>query len=152
MPRLRPGAAIILIMTRWHEDDLASRLLAEAAPQRGLECGYDREKPELANDINGGWRIKFRRRLPARRSATTRTNQKTRSRFPKWDPPHLISLPCELKGMVMELCPKCKANLALVGRMHRCVARELPRVEGAAGGDERSKFGWLRPLRRTLCR
>ena len=33
--------------------DLASRLLAEAAPQRGLECGYAREKPELSNEING---------------------------------------------------------------------------------------------------
>ena len=29
---LRPGATIILIMTRWHEDDLAGRLLAEADP------------------------------------------------------------------------------------------------------------------------
>lgn len=27
-PRLKPNAAIILIMTRWHEDDLAGRLLA----------------------------------------------------------------------------------------------------------------------------
>ena len=36
------GAAIILIMTRWHEDDLASRLLAEADPTRGLDCGSDR--------------------------------------------------------------------------------------------------------------
>ena len=30
IPRLKPGAAIVLIMTRWHEDDLAGRLLAEA--------------------------------------------------------------------------------------------------------------------------
>jgi predicted phage terminase large subunit-like protein len=29
MPRLKPGAAIVLIMTRWHEDDLAGRILAE---------------------------------------------------------------------------------------------------------------------------
>lgn len=29
--RLMPGGAIVLIMTRWHEDDLAGRLLAEAA-------------------------------------------------------------------------------------------------------------------------
>jgi predicted phage terminase large subunit-like protein len=33
--RLMPGGAIILIMTRWHEDDLAGRLLAEA--ERGGE-------------------------------------------------------------------------------------------------------------------
>lgn len=28
--RLKPGAAVVLIMTRWHEDDLAGRLLKEA--------------------------------------------------------------------------------------------------------------------------
>src|SRR6516164_367691 len=54
------GAAIILIMTRWHEDDLASRLLAEADPTRGLDCGYDRDKSELPNDIKEGWRTQFR--------------------------------------------------------------------------------------------
>lgn len=27
--RLKPGAAVVLIMTRWHEDDLAGRLLAD---------------------------------------------------------------------------------------------------------------------------
>lgn len=31
--RLKPGAAVILIMTRWHEDDLAGRLLREE-PER----------------------------------------------------------------------------------------------------------------------
>lgn len=31
MTRLKPGAAVILIQTRWHEDDLAGRLLAEEA-------------------------------------------------------------------------------------------------------------------------
>jgi hypothetical protein len=35
------------------------------------------------------------RRPPARRAATTRTVQKTRSRFPKWDPPQTICLPRE---------------------------------------------------------
>lgn len=29
MTRLKPGAAIVLIQTRWHEDDLAGRILAE---------------------------------------------------------------------------------------------------------------------------
>ena len=29
--RLKPGGRIVLIMTRWHEDDLAARLLADAA-------------------------------------------------------------------------------------------------------------------------
>lgn len=30
-PRLKPGGRIVLIMTRWHQDDLGGRLLAEAA-------------------------------------------------------------------------------------------------------------------------
>ncbi len=30
-PRLKPGGRVVLIMTRWHEDDLAGRLLREAA-------------------------------------------------------------------------------------------------------------------------
>lgn len=30
-PRLKPGGRIVVIMTRWHEDDLAGRLLAEQA-------------------------------------------------------------------------------------------------------------------------
>lgn len=35
IPRLAPGGAVILVMTRWHEDDLAGRLIAqdEALPQ-----------------------------------------------------------------------------------------------------------------------
>jgi len=30
LTRLEPGAAVVLVMTRWHEDDLAGRLLASA--------------------------------------------------------------------------------------------------------------------------
>ena len=33
--RLEPGGAIILIQTRWHEDDLAGRLLREAQEEGG---------------------------------------------------------------------------------------------------------------------
>lgn len=31
LPRMRPGSSIILVQTRWHEDDLAGRILAEDA-------------------------------------------------------------------------------------------------------------------------
>jgi hypothetical protein len=45
LPRLRPGAAIVLIMTRWHEDDLAGRILAEA--ERGsVTRGVTLDQPE----------------------------------------------------------------------------------------------------------
>lgn len=33
MTRLKPNARIVLIMTRWHEDDLAGRILAESGEQ-----------------------------------------------------------------------------------------------------------------------
>ncbi len=35
--RLQKGAGVILVMTRWHEDDLAGRLLADAAKGEGDE-------------------------------------------------------------------------------------------------------------------
>ena len=31
MPRLAPGAPVVVIMTRWHEDDLVGRLMAKDA-------------------------------------------------------------------------------------------------------------------------
>ena len=34
-PRLQPGAGVIVIMTRWHEDDLAGRLLKQDAEGEG---------------------------------------------------------------------------------------------------------------------
>lgn len=48
--RLMPGGAIVLVMTRWHEDDLAGRLL-EAAKNGGEEWTVIR-LPALADDID----------------------------------------------------------------------------------------------------
>ncbi len=46
--RLKPGAAIILIQTRWHEDDLAGRLLPEGhAGESGPVVGRDGEAWEV---------------------------------------------------------------------------------------------------------
>lgn len=46
--RLEPGGAIILIMTRWHEDDLAGRILAsdQAADWKVLSLPAIAEEPE----------------------------------------------------------------------------------------------------------
>ncbi len=38
-PRLHPGAAVIVLMTRWHEEDLAGRLLAHAQDDSDGEAG-----------------------------------------------------------------------------------------------------------------
>lgn len=44
--RLKPGAAIVLVQTRWHEDDLAGRLLShEAASWRTLALPMVAESP-----------------------------------------------------------------------------------------------------------
>ena len=45
--RLKPGAAIVLVQTRWHEDDLAGRLLAhEGADWRTLVVPMVAESPD----------------------------------------------------------------------------------------------------------
>ena len=36
MPRLKPGGRVVVIMTRWHEDDLGGRLLQSREPWRSL--------------------------------------------------------------------------------------------------------------------
>jgi predicted phage terminase large subunit-like protein len=46
--RLAPGGAIVLVMTRWHEDDLAGRLLKEA--QQGGEQWEVISLPAVAED------------------------------------------------------------------------------------------------------
>jgi predicted phage terminase large subunit-like protein len=45
MPRLKPKGRVILVMTRWHEDDLAGRLLALNAAEWRVIC-----LPALAGD------------------------------------------------------------------------------------------------------
>ncbi len=44
--RLAPGAKVILIMTRWHEDDLAGRLLAKEENVRYLRIPCEAEKDD----------------------------------------------------------------------------------------------------------
>ena len=52
--RLEPGASIVLIQTRWHEDDLAGRLLAEAA--EGGEEWEVLSMPAIAEEDTADWR------------------------------------------------------------------------------------------------
>jgi hypothetical protein len=48
--RMKPGGAIVLIMTRWHEDDLGGRLLAEA--ENGGDQWRVLKLPALATDAD----------------------------------------------------------------------------------------------------
>ncbi|MBK9163660.1 MAG: phage terminase large subunit [Acidobacteria bacterium] len=52
--RLEPGASIVLIQTLWHEDDLAGRLLAEAAD--GGEEWEVLSLPAIAEEDTADWR------------------------------------------------------------------------------------------------
>ena len=51
-PRLEPGGAIVLIQTRWHEDDLAGWLIKEHASEGWKVISM----PAIA-ETDGGWRI-----------------------------------------------------------------------------------------------
>lgn len=48
MSRLEPGGRVIVIMTRWHEDDLAGRLIAES--EQGGEYWHVINYPAIAED------------------------------------------------------------------------------------------------------
>ena len=132
----RTVAAIVLIMTRWHEDDLAGRLLAEADPKRGLDCGYDCGNTQRLNDINDSRRRDFPPSAAAAAAGAPIGDHPYRSK-------NAIAI-SEMGPATNNLPPtrgseevgdgtmsEVRGNLALVGHMHRCVprARELPRVE-----------------------
>jgi predicted phage terminase large subunit-like protein len=52
--RLEPGGRIILVMTRWHEDDLAGRLLAKAGEDPKADQWTVVSLPALARDTETG--------------------------------------------------------------------------------------------------
>jgi hypothetical protein len=58
-PRLERGGALILIMTRWHEDDLAGRLLAEQ--NKGGDRWEVLSLPALDSEERPLWPEKFGR-------------------------------------------------------------------------------------------
>ena len=51
--RLMPGGAIVLVMTRWHEDDLAGRLLLEA--QSGGDRWHVLHHPAISDEGEALW-------------------------------------------------------------------------------------------------
>ncbi len=65
--RLEPGASMILIQTRWHEDDLAGRLLKETA--NGGEQWEVLSLPALAEESGEDWRVPGEALCPERYDA-----------------------------------------------------------------------------------
>ena len=56
MTRLAPGAPVLLDMTRWHEDDLAGRLLAEEdSPWRSINIPAQAKPDDILGRAEGDW-------------------------------------------------------------------------------------------------
>lgn len=51
--RLKPGGRVVLIMTRWHEDDLAGRLLAAESTWSCLKLSAIAEKDDVLGRLQG---------------------------------------------------------------------------------------------------
>ena len=66
--RLEPGGAVILIMTRWHEDDLAGRILAEM--ENGGESWKEVCLPALAEENDPIGRVPGEALFPERYNET----------------------------------------------------------------------------------
>lgn len=80
LTRLAPGAPVVLILTRWHEDDLAGRLLAQASgewtflnipaqadhrPERGETDPLGREPGEFMISARGRTQVQWEKRKAA---------------------------------------------------------------------------------------
>lgn len=63
--RLAPGTPIIVIQTRWAEDDLAGRLAAEGWPVVNIPAQADGQTPDALDRPPGEWLISTRGRTPA---------------------------------------------------------------------------------------
>lgn len=55
LTRLAPGAPVIVVQTRWHEDDLAGRRIAEGWPTVNIPALADGETPDALDRPAGTW-------------------------------------------------------------------------------------------------
>lgn len=69
LTRLAPGAGVMVIMTRWHKDDLAGRLKGEGWPAVNIPAQCEHEDDPLGRKV-GEWLQSVRGRTPAQWLAT----------------------------------------------------------------------------------
>jgi predicted phage terminase large subunit-like protein len=69
--RLEPGASVVLLMTRWHDDDLAGRLLRQAVEDPESEQWTEVVLPAIAEDHDPLGRAPGEALWPERYSAAT---------------------------------------------------------------------------------
>lgn len=69
-PRLHPGAFVLIVLTRWHEDDIAGRLLKQARENPGADQWHELRFPALAEPGDPLGRQVGEALWPARYSAT----------------------------------------------------------------------------------
>jgi hypothetical protein len=65
LTRLAPGAPIIVVQTRWHEDDLAGRMIGEGWPVLNIPAVADGKTPDALDRPSGEWLESARRRTVA---------------------------------------------------------------------------------------
>ena len=65
LTRLAPGAPIIVVQTRWHEDDLAGRMISEGWPVLNIPAIADGKTPDALDRAPGEWLESARRRTVA---------------------------------------------------------------------------------------
>jgi len=70
--RLAPGAPVVVIATRWHEDDLSGRLAEEGWPVVNIPALADGLAPDALNRPVGEWLTSTRGTTPAEWEATRR--------------------------------------------------------------------------------
>lgn len=69
--RLAPGAPVVVVQTRWHEDDLAGRLLGDGWPLVNIPALADGDTPDALGRPAGTW-------LESARGRTTSDWERTR--------------------------------------------------------------------------
>jgi hypothetical protein len=65
LTRLAPGAPVIVVQTRWHEDDLAGRMEAEDWPVLNVPALADGQTPDALGRPPGEWLLSARGRTVA---------------------------------------------------------------------------------------
>jgi hypothetical protein len=62
LTRLAPGAPVVIIQTRWHEDDLAGRMQTEGWPVLNIPALADGQTPDALGRRVGDWLVSARGR------------------------------------------------------------------------------------------
>jgi predicted phage terminase large subunit-like protein len=120
MTRLQPGSTVIVVQTRWHEDDLTGRLMSSEGAHRWTQLRIPALCDDPATDFLG-------RKLgesiwPERFSEEHYSDLKIDSGAYKWAGMYQ-QLPAPLEGEIFKRAKWVKVDAAPIGRMTHLVRR-----------------------------